>query len=150
MRDPRFFQNVGSFHYDISWLCFDFSKNYQNFERNENRANVFLKWTDFKWVNTSYLFLFHAHPRPTYRTFRKLCTFSEHSSFYCKVYEFIPTDSKAVTDMKFQDVSLFTKTCSTSAPHYVHALLLTQGFKIKKCKWRKQSEPNIDYIIITD
>ena len=89
------------------------------------------------WVNTSYLFLFHAHPRPTYRTFRKLCTFSEHSSFYCKVYEFIPTHSKAVTDMKFQDVSLFKKTYSTPhtpTPNYIHAFLLTQGFKIVKRK----------------
>ena len=96
--------------------------------KNSLKINQKLKRQDFRqtrWVNTSYLFLFHAHPRPTYRTFRKLCTFSEHSSFYCKVYEFIPTHSKAVTDMKFQDVSLFTKTCSTPTPNYILTCMFT-------------------------
>ena len=41
----------GSYQYNISWLCFDVSwcciENYHNFERNEDRATVFLKWTDF-------------------------------------------------------------------------------------------------------
>ena len=40
LRDPHFFQNYGSYQYNISW-------NYHNFERNEDRATVFLKWTNF-------------------------------------------------------------------------------------------------------
>ena len=45
LRDPHFFQNCGSFHHNISWL-FDFSKNYHNFETNEDCATIFLKkWT---------------------------------------------------------------------------------------------------------
>ena len=51
MRDPHFFQNCGSFQYNISWFCFDVSwcciENYHNFERIEDHATVFLKWTDF-------------------------------------------------------------------------------------------------------
>ena len=52
MRDTHFFQNCGSFQYNISrhpnkvsWCCIE---NYHNFERNEYRATVFLKWTDFR------------------------------------------------------------------------------------------------------
>ena len=33
---------------NISWLCFDSAENDNDFERNEDRATVFLKWTDFK------------------------------------------------------------------------------------------------------
>ena len=51
MHYPHFFQNCGHFQYNISWLCFDLSwwyiENDHNFERNEDRATVFLKWTDF-------------------------------------------------------------------------------------------------------
>ena len=49
MCNPHFFQNCGSFQYNINWLCFDFMKNYHNFERNEDRATVFLKWKDFRF-----------------------------------------------------------------------------------------------------
>ena len=52
LHDPHFFQNCGTFQYNISWLCFDVSwcciEKYHNFERNEDCATVFLKWTDFK------------------------------------------------------------------------------------------------------
>ena len=40
LRESRFFQNCGTF-------CFDLYSKYHNFERNEIRATVFLKWTDF-------------------------------------------------------------------------------------------------------
>ena len=56
MRDPHFFQNCGSFQYNISWLCFDFSEKYHNFERNEDRATVFLKWTDFSHFILKFIF----------------------------------------------------------------------------------------------
>ena len=41
MRDFCFFQNCGTFNTNQN-------KKYYNFERNENRATVFLKWTDFR------------------------------------------------------------------------------------------------------
>ena len=41
MRESRFFQNCGTFNTNQN-------KKYHNFERNENRATVFLKWTDFR------------------------------------------------------------------------------------------------------
>ena len=44
MRNPHFFQKCCHF----CWLCFDFSKNDNTFERNEDCATVFLKWTDFR------------------------------------------------------------------------------------------------------
>ena len=44
MRNPHFFQKCCHFR----WLCFDFSKNDNTFERNEDCATVFLKWTDFR------------------------------------------------------------------------------------------------------
>ena len=54
MHDPYFFQNCGSFQYNISWLCFDVSwcciENYHNFERNDDCATVFLKWKDFNRI----------------------------------------------------------------------------------------------------
>ena len=37
--DPHFFQNCGSFQYN--------NNKYHNFERNEDRPTVFLKWTAF-------------------------------------------------------------------------------------------------------
>ena len=40
MRNPHFFQK-------FCWLCFDFGENDNTFERNEDCATVFLKWTDF-------------------------------------------------------------------------------------------------------
>ena len=40
MRDPHFFQNCGTFCFDLYWK-------YHNFERNEIRETGFLKWTDF-------------------------------------------------------------------------------------------------------
>ena len=47
LRDPHFFQNCGTFQYN---------NNYHNFERNDNRETVFLKWTDFKWKLRFYVF----------------------------------------------------------------------------------------------
>ena len=44
MRNPHFFQNHCHFQYNISWCCIE---NDNNFERNEDRANGFLKWTHF-------------------------------------------------------------------------------------------------------
>ena len=41
MRESRFFQNCGTFNTNQN-------KKYHNFERNEIRATVFLKWTDFR------------------------------------------------------------------------------------------------------
>ena len=56
LHDPHFFQNCGTFQYNISWLCFDVSwcciEKYHNFERNEDRTTVILKWTDFSSKNT--------------------------------------------------------------------------------------------------
>ena len=51
MRNPHFFQKCCHFR----WLCFDFSKNDNTFERNEDCASVFLKWTDFRklWISLS-------------------------------------------------------------------------------------------------
>ena len=43
MPNPHFFQKCCHF----CWLCFDFSKNVNIFERNEDWATVFLKWKDF-------------------------------------------------------------------------------------------------------
>ena len=43
MRNPHFCQKCCHFR----WLCFDFSKNDNTCERNEDCATVFLKWTDF-------------------------------------------------------------------------------------------------------
>ena len=40
MRESHFFQNCGTFCFDLYWK-------YHNFERNKIRATVFLKWTDF-------------------------------------------------------------------------------------------------------
>ena len=40
-----FFQSCDRFQYKISWCCIE---NDYNFERNEDRATVFLKRTDFK------------------------------------------------------------------------------------------------------
>ena len=42
MRNPHFFQKCCHF----CWLCFNFSKNDNTFERNEDFATVFLKWKD--------------------------------------------------------------------------------------------------------
>ena len=44
LRDPHFFQKRCHF----CWLCFDFSKNDNAFERNEDRVTGFLKWTNFR------------------------------------------------------------------------------------------------------
>ena len=41
MRESRFFQNCGTFCFNLYWK-------YHNFERNETRTTVFLKWTDFR------------------------------------------------------------------------------------------------------
>ena len=41
LRDSHFFQNCGTFQYNNKKV------QYHNFERNEDRAAVFLKWTDF-------------------------------------------------------------------------------------------------------
>ena len=49
MRNCHFFQK----HWHFCWLCFDFSKNYNTFERNEDCATVFLKWTDFGEMKSS-------------------------------------------------------------------------------------------------
>ena len=49
MRESRFFQNCGTFWFDLYWK-------YHNFERNEIRATVFLKWTDFRKV---FFFIWH-------------------------------------------------------------------------------------------
>ena len=42
-----------SFQYNISWhqnkISWCYSETYHNFERIEDRAIVFLKWTDFSW-----------------------------------------------------------------------------------------------------
>ena len=46
MPNPHFFQKCCHF----CWLCFDFSKNDNTFERNEDCATVFLKWTDFSFI----------------------------------------------------------------------------------------------------
>ena len=60
MHNPRFFQKCCHFH----WLCFDFSNNDNTFERNEDCATVFLKWTDlvpfssFIFVLSIFLYLF--------------------------------------------------------------------------------------------
>ena len=40
MHESRFFQNYGTFCFDLYWK-------YHNFERFEIHATVFLKWTDF-------------------------------------------------------------------------------------------------------
>ena len=53
MHDPHFFQKCCHFQYNISWLCFDFSKNDNTFERNEDCATVFLKWMDFSEISGS-------------------------------------------------------------------------------------------------
>ena len=63
MHDHHFFKNCGSFQYNISWFCFDFSKNYHNFERNEDRATVLLKWTDFCDYTVYLLFNLNICPR---------------------------------------------------------------------------------------
>ena len=58
LRDSHFFQNCGRFQYNISWCYID---NDHNFERNEDLANVFLKWKDFILLffqDTTNLFLF--------------------------------------------------------------------------------------------
>ena len=45
MRNSHFFQNCGT------CCCCCCIEKYQNFERNEDRATVFLKWTDFRpWL----------------------------------------------------------------------------------------------------
>ena len=41
MRESHFFQNCGTFCFDLYWK-------YHNFERNEIRATAFVKWTDFR------------------------------------------------------------------------------------------------------
>ena len=60
LHDPHFFQNCGTFQYNISWLCFDVSwcciEKYHNFERNEDCATVFLKWMDFRSEISSIIF----------------------------------------------------------------------------------------------
>ena len=43
MCNPHSFQKCCHF----CWLCFDFSENDNTFERNEDCATAFLKWTDF-------------------------------------------------------------------------------------------------------
>ena len=43
MHESKFFKNCGTFCFDLYWK-------YHNFERNEIRATVFLKWTDFSFV----------------------------------------------------------------------------------------------------
>ena len=57
LHDLHFFQNCGHFQYYISWLCFDVSwcciENDYNFERNEDRATVFLKWADFNTFSST-------------------------------------------------------------------------------------------------
>ena len=44
LRESRFFQNYGTFNTNQN-------KKYHNFERNEIRAAVFLKWTDFSEIH---------------------------------------------------------------------------------------------------
>ena len=44
-RNLHFFQKCCHFR----WLCFDYSKNDNTFERNEECATIFLKWTDFDY-----------------------------------------------------------------------------------------------------
>ena len=41
LRESRFFQNCGTFCFDLYWK-------YHNFERNKIHVTVFLRWTDFK------------------------------------------------------------------------------------------------------
>ena len=76
MRESRFFQNCGTFCFDLYWK-------YHNFERNEVRATVFLKWTDFSsMLKTTKAILGHAfffstkphncpHPNSTLYTLSK-------------------------------------------------------------------------------
>ena len=52
MRNLHFFQKCCHFR----WLCFDFSKNDNTFERNEDCATAFLKWTDFSGISQLYKF----------------------------------------------------------------------------------------------
>ena len=53
--------------FNFSWLCFDFSWCYiekdHNFERTEDSATVFLKWTDFEQpkLNFRYILLIYLH-----------------------------------------------------------------------------------------
>ena len=54
MCNPQFFQKCCHFR----WLWFDFRKNDNTFERNEDCATVFLKWTDFRIVFSSLSFVF--------------------------------------------------------------------------------------------
>ena len=90
MRDPHFFQNCGTFQYNISWLCFDVSwcciEKYHNFERNEDRATVFLKWTDFstKRQIISGRWAKYVWPSQNIRTLRGgSFVFLMHQSFHC-------------------------------------------------------------------
>ena len=55
MRESRFFQNCGAFCFDLYWK-------YHDFEWNEIRATVFIKWMDFAkvfhyWENNSEFWL---------------------------------------------------------------------------------------------
>ena len=51
------------------WLCFDFSKNDNTFERNEDCATVFLKWTDFsRYPGKSIEIIFSGHQLIAYNT----------------------------------------------------------------------------------
>ena len=46
LHDPNFFQNCGTFQYEISWLCFDLYWNVLQFWKKWESC-IFLKWIDF-------------------------------------------------------------------------------------------------------
>ena len=89
MRDPHFFQNCGHFQYNISWhqnkVSCCYIENDHNFERNEDRATVFLKvllehfWRRIKKRVSTFFFI---SPEQSIKNFNFLHSINFQNNFF--------------------------------------------------------------------